>query len=93
MSDGATEKIEEAVRRLVAVAAGMPGLPHMKLLNECFSFLINDCRIVSAHKAKRGIPVSYEEAKAFMAKLDDLQFRVGQHLEAYEAEHGVDLGK
>lgn len=90
---GANAKLKEAVDRLVAAAAGMPGLSHMMLLQEAFVFMVNDCRIISTHNAKRGKPIDYEQARAFIAKLNDLQNRIGEALEAYEAEHGVDLSK
>jgi hypothetical protein len=90
---GANAKLREAVDRLVAAAAGMPGLPHMMLLQEAFVFLINDCRIVKPQNVKRGKPLDYDEARAFVSKVEDLQKRIAEALEAYEAEHGVDLSK
>lgn len=90
---GANAKLKEAVDRLVAAAAGMPGLPSMLLLQEAFGFLLNDCRIVKPQNVKRGTPLDYDEARAFVAKRDDLLNRIGDVLMAYEAEHGVDLSK
>lgn len=92
-ASGANAKLQEAVDRLVAAAAGMPGLPHMMLLQEAFVFLLNDCRIVKPQNVKRGKPLDYEQARAFIGKLNDLQRRIGEALEAYEAQHGVDLSK
>ena len=55
--------------------------------------MVNDCRIVSPHNVKRGKTIDFEQARAFIAKLNDLKRRIGEALEAYEAEHGVDLSK
>jgi hypothetical protein len=89
----ANAKLQEAVDRLVAAAAGMPGLPHMMLMQEAFAFLLNDCRIIKPQNVKRGIPINFDDARTFVAKRDELVNRIGDVLMTYEAEHGVDLSK
>lgn len=91
--EGGHARLKAAVDHLVAVAAGMPGLPYMQLLEECFCFLINDCRIIRPKALQQGKSIDLEEAKAFAKKVDDLQYRIGQQLEAYEAAHGVKIDK